>query len=85
MGITGIISALIVGAIIGALARLVVPGKQSIGILVTILLGIVGAFIGGFIATTFTTSQLIIFILQVAVAAVLVAVVGGTAKRSARI
>jgi uncharacterized membrane protein YeaQ/YmgE (transglycosylase-associated protein family) len=85
MGITGVISAIIVGAIIGALARLVVPGRQSIGILVTIVLGIVGAFIGGFIATAFTTSQVVVFLLQVAVAAALVAIVGGTAKRGARI
>ncbi len=50
MGIDGIISAIIIGAIIGALARLVLPGKQSIGILLTIIVGIVAALIGTFIA-----------------------------------
>jgi uncharacterized membrane protein YeaQ/YmgE (transglycosylase-associated protein family) len=85
MDITGIISAIVVGAIIGALARLIVPGKQSIGILVTIALGIVGAFIGGFIGASFTTSFIVIFLLQLAVAAALVAIVGGTAKRSSRV
>jgi uncharacterized membrane protein YeaQ/YmgE (transglycosylase-associated protein family) len=38
---------IIAGAIIGALARLIVPGRQSISILVTVVLGIVAAIIGG--------------------------------------
>lgn len=46
-----IIVALIVGAILGALARLVMPGKQNIGVLITILLGAVGALLGSWIAT----------------------------------
>ncbi|GAA3737098.1 putative membrane protein YeaQ/YmgE (transglycosylase-associated protein family) [Spinactinospora alkalitolerans] len=50
MEITGIISALVIGLIIGALARLVLPGKQSIPIWLTILVGIVAAFIGTAIA-----------------------------------
>jgi uncharacterized membrane protein YeaQ/YmgE (transglycosylase-associated protein family) len=37
------------GLIIGALARLLVPGHQPIGLLKTMLLGIVGSFVGGFI------------------------------------
>ncbi|QDV64067.1 GlsB/YeaQ/YmgE family stress response membrane protein [Crateriforma conspicua] len=36
------------GLIIGAIARLVVPGRQDIGMLRTMLLGIVGSFVGGF-------------------------------------
>ncbi|NTW41255.1 MAG: GlsB/YeaQ/YmgE family stress response membrane protein [Cellulomonadaceae bacterium] len=46
MTITGIISALIIGVVIGALGRLFAPGKQNISILVTILVGIVAAFLG---------------------------------------
>lgn len=46
MTIGGIISALIIGAIIGALGRLVVPGKQNIQIWLTIVVGIVAALIG---------------------------------------
>src|SRR5512135_2744739 len=64
MHITGIISALIVGLIVGALGRLVVPGANPMGILLTILLGIVGAIIGGFIGAAITSSWIIIFILQ---------------------
>jgi uncharacterized membrane protein YeaQ/YmgE (transglycosylase-associated protein family) len=48
--ITGIITAIVVGAIIGALGRLVVPGRQPIPIWLTIVVGIVAAFIGTFIA-----------------------------------
>lgn len=44
-----IISVIVVGLIAGALARLVVPGRQDISILMTIVLGIVGSFVGGFL------------------------------------
>src|ERR687897_836060 len=47
--ISGIFSALIVGLIIGALGRLVIPGKQNIPIWLTILIGIVAALVGTFI------------------------------------
>ena len=45
-----IITLIIVGAIAGALARLIVPGKQNLSVLATIILGIVGSFVGGFLA-----------------------------------
>jgi uncharacterized membrane protein YeaQ/YmgE (transglycosylase-associated protein family) len=44
-----IVSLVIIGLIAGALARLLVPGPDPIGILGTILLGIVGSFVGGFL------------------------------------
>ena len=44
-----ILSIIVVGLIAGALARLLVPGRQNISILATILLGIVGSFVGGFL------------------------------------
>ena len=50
MTITGIITAIVVGAIIGALARLILPGRQNIPIWLTIVVGIVAAFIGTFFA-----------------------------------
>ncbi|MDG4669017.1 GlsB/YeaQ/YmgE family stress response membrane protein [Mycobacterium sp. 236(2023)] len=46
MTITGIITAILIGIVVGALGRLVLPGKQPIGMLLTILVGIVSAFIG---------------------------------------
>ncbi|WP_238016913.1 GlsB/YeaQ/YmgE family stress response membrane protein [Dactylosporangium sp. AC04546] len=53
MTISGIISALIVGAIIGVLGRLAVPGKQSIPVWLTVAIGIVAALIGTAIARAF--------------------------------
>lgn len=44
-----IITMIVVGLIAGALARLLVPGKQSMSILMTMVLGIVGSFVGGFL------------------------------------
>ena len=46
-----IIGMIIIGAIAGFLARALVPGKDSMSIPATILLGIVGSFVGGFLAS----------------------------------
>lgn len=50
MEIGGIISAIVVGIIIGALGRLFAPGKQNISIIVTIIVGIIAAFLGSLLA-----------------------------------
>ena len=47
----GILSWIVLGLIAGALAKWIMPGKDPGGIVVTILLGIGGAIIGGFIAS----------------------------------
>lgn len=44
-----IITVLVIGLIAGALARLLVPGKQNLSIPMTIVLGVVGSFVGGFL------------------------------------
>jgi len=44
-----IITLIVVGLIAGALARLLVPGKDPIGIVGTIVVGIIGSFVGGFL------------------------------------
>jgi uncharacterized membrane protein YeaQ/YmgE (transglycosylase-associated protein family) len=49
IGLGDVIVYIIAGAIIGALARLLVPGRQSMSVLVTIVLGIVAAVIGGYL------------------------------------
>ena len=46
-----ILGLLLVGLIIGALARLLLPGRQKIGLVLTLVLGVIGAFIGGAIAS----------------------------------
>lgn len=51
----GIIAWIILGLIAGAIAKLIYPGNQGGGILATMLLGILGAFIGGTLHTWFTT------------------------------
>ena len=45
----GIIAWIILGLIVGAIAKAIVPGRDGGGIILTCLLGIVGAFVGGFI------------------------------------
>ncbi|GGG70532.1 membrane protein [Kocuria dechangensis] len=47
----GIISWIILGLIAGALAKLIMPGSQGGGIFVTIVLGIIGALVGGFLGS----------------------------------
>jgi uncharacterized membrane protein YeaQ/YmgE (transglycosylase-associated protein family) len=82
----GIITAIIVGAIIGALGRLVLPGRQAIPIWLTIVVGIVAALLGTVIAnamgvkTTPGVDWIELFI-QVLLAAVGVALVAGMAGR----
>jgi uncharacterized membrane protein YeaQ/YmgE (transglycosylase-associated protein family) len=51
MSIGAIIGWIIIGLIAGALGKLVMPGDDPGGIIVTILLGIAGAFVGGFLAS----------------------------------
>ena len=46
-----IITLLIFGLIVGAIARLLVPGRDPIGVFGTIVVGVVGSFIGGFLET----------------------------------
>ncbi|GAA5047018.1 GlsB/YeaQ/YmgE family stress response membrane protein [Streptomyces similanensis] len=75
MEISGIISAIVIGIIIGALGRLVVPGRQHIGILWTILIGIVAALIGAAIASALGVDDTkgvdwIEWLIQIALAAV---------------
>jgi uncharacterized membrane protein YeaQ/YmgE (transglycosylase-associated protein family) len=78
--IGSIILAIVVGAIIGLVARLVMPGKQNIGMLVTIGLGAVGGLLGSVIASQFGYHNAnggiawIPFFIGVAVAIVLIAV-----------
>ena len=86
MEVTGIITAIIIGLIIGALGRLVVPGKQNIPIWLTLLIGVVAAIIGTFIAAALGVDDTggidwIELILQVALAAAGVAIIAGARGR----
>jgi len=75
MEISGIISAIVIGIVIGVLGRLVVPGRQHIGVLWTILIGIVAALIGAAIAGALGVADTkgvdwIEWLIQIALAAV---------------
>jgi uncharacterized membrane protein YeaQ/YmgE (transglycosylase-associated protein family) len=82
-----IIGAVIVGLIIGALARLVMPGKQSIGVIMTIALGAVGSLIGTWLSYKLGYSnenggfEVIPFLVGIIVAVVLIAVYLGITGR----
>jgi uncharacterized membrane protein YeaQ/YmgE (transglycosylase-associated protein family) len=86
MTVTGIIMALIVGLIIGALGRLVVPGKQNIPIWLTMVIGVVAALLGTVIARAVGVSDTkgvdwIELLFQVVLAAIGVALVAGVGSR----
>lgn len=57
----GIITLLIVGLVAGLLARAIVPGDDSMGILPTLVLGLVGSFVGGALGALFTDSRILDF------------------------
>lgn len=48
--ISTIIGAIVIGLVVGVLARLVMPGKQNIGVIVTVVLGALGSFLGTWVA-----------------------------------
>jgi uncharacterized membrane protein YeaQ/YmgE (transglycosylase-associated protein family) len=50
MHVTDVLSALIVGLIVGVLGRLLLPGKQDIGAFLTLVIGVVSALLGGWVA-----------------------------------
>lgn len=85
MSIGGVISAIIVGLVVGALARLVLPGKQNISVLLTILIGLVAAFVGGFIGNAIGSGDggfsFLTLIIQVVLAVIGVSIVAGTSGR----
>ncbi len=86
MTVTGIITALIVGLIIGALGRLVVPGKQNIPIWLTMVIGVVAALLGTVLANAVGVNDTsgvdwIELLFQVVLAAIGVALVVGISGR----
>lgn len=63
----------IIGLVFGALGRLVLPGRQPIGLLATALIGIAGSLLGGVIARAVHLGGVLQFVIAVAVSAGLVA------------
>jgi uncharacterized membrane protein YeaQ/YmgE (transglycosylase-associated protein family) len=80
MTIASILGAIVIGAVIGALGRLVLPGKQDIGIILTIVVGIVAALIGTFIVGSLQNTRgldWVEILVQVVLAAIGIAIVAG--------
>ena len=83
MIIIQILGLILIGAVIGVIARLVIPGRQAIGLLRTILVGVAGAVIGGLLASLIDAGEVfelnfVGFVLAVVVSVVLL----GAAERS---
>lgn len=77
---------IIAGLVIGALARLIKPGKQNLGLVATLLLGLAGSVIGGVIASLLGTGDVfelnvLGFIVAVIAAVLLIGVAEGLAGR----
>jgi uncharacterized membrane protein YeaQ/YmgE (transglycosylase-associated protein family) len=82
----GILLFLVFGVVVGFLARAVMPGTQKMGLVATMLLGIVGSFIGGFIGALLTDNRVLDFntaglIGSVIGALIALAVAGGMSGR----
>ena len=74
---------LVFGLVVGFLARAIMPGNQKMGLLATMLLGVVGSFIGGFLGALVTQSRVLDFntagIIGSIVGALIALLIGGSA------
>ena len=87
VAVVGVVAKLLwwalVGLVIGALGRLVLPGTQAIGWLGTILAGIFGAIVGGVVGDWLGGNGFVELLLAVVAAALAIAAVGGTRREYA--
>ena len=82
---SGIIGTIVLGLIVGAIARFLLPGEQKMGWILTCVLGIAGSFLAGFVGQAlgwYQVGQTAGWIASVVGAVVLVAVVGKVQSRS---
>lgn len=70
----GIIGFLVFGLVVGALARLIKPGRQSLGIVGTLALGVLGSLIGGVVASLLGTGDVMELNVLGAIVAIIAAV-----------
>lgn len=92
MTVTNVVTALIIGLIIGALGRLVIPGRQNIPIWLTMVIGVVAALLGTVLANAVGIStntsgpdwgELLVQVLLAAAGVALVVGFAGRGRRSA--
>lgn len=86
----GIIGFLVAGLIIGALARLIKPGRQHLSLIMTLLLGVVGSVIGGVIASALGTGSItelnvLGFIVAVIAAVLLIGLAEGMSSKKSHV
>jgi uncharacterized membrane protein YeaQ/YmgE (transglycosylase-associated protein family) len=72
----GLLAWLILGLIAGAIAKAIYPGRQGGGFVATLLLGVLGAFIGGTLHTFLTTGALQLASVSFSIGGIVVAVLG---------
>lgn len=83
----GIIAFIIIGLIAGLIARAILPGRQSMGLLATTLLGMVGSLVGGLIGSLFVRDGRLFdlhasgLLMSVVGAIVVLLLVGATGRR----
>jgi uncharacterized membrane protein YeaQ/YmgE (transglycosylase-associated protein family) len=83
MDINGVLSAIFVGIIIGLIARILVPSMQPIGCIVTIIIGILAAFAGLWVASAASIESFwLTFAIQVFIAVILVAITAFLFRKS---
>ncbi len=80
---------IVAGLVIGALARLIKPGKQNLSLLATLLLGLAGSVIGGLVANLLGTGDIfelnvLGFVVAVVAAVLLIGVAEGLSSRRKR-
>ena len=77
MTLTIVLAWLVTGLVIGGLAHLLVPGRNRIGIIRTLVVGIVGALVGGFVTAVLLGSGhvLVTFLVALVVAALLISAI----------
>jgi uncharacterized membrane protein YeaQ/YmgE (transglycosylase-associated protein family) len=81
MTLTTVLWFIVIGAVIGILARLVVPGRNPIGSVMTVLVGIAGAILGGVIASAIGGGTAVAFVFALLIAAIGVALLTGYQPR----
>ena len=75
----GIIWTILIGLVVGVIARLILPGKENMGILMTIVIGVVGSFLAGIIGQFigwWTVGSWVGFAASIIVAIILLVVYG---------
>ncbi|AXA84572.1 GlsB/YeaQ/YmgE family stress response membrane protein [Lysobacter oculi] len=77
----GFFGYLIGGLVIGVLARLIKPGADPMGWIMTILLGVIGAVVGGWAATTFALGTVLTWVVALAAAVILLFVYEAMRKK----